>query len=152
MLVNSRHFITQKVVLTFVPGRLELHREQYIIYWLSLKPLIGAEIKFTSYSNSDRRGSLLPGWYAHISAPMSLRNHYQPIDDKLKSKAPIVREDSIGDEEDLVLESTVFFKLTQYQVWITSQFASYLAKGTKATELETKNENGSHQQHSEQHI
>ena len=78
-----------------------------------------------------------------ISAPMSLRNHYQPTDSKLKSKAPIAREDSVGGEEDLVLESTVLFKLTQYQIF---KMKSCLAKGTKATELETKNKNGSHQQ------
>ena len=61
---------------------------QRTIYYISgsrSQHAVGDEVKFTSYSNSDRRGSLLPGWYAHVNAPTALRNHYRPTGDKTNS-------------------------------------------------------------------
>jgi hypothetical protein len=116
---------------------------QRTIYYISgsrSRHAVGDEVKFTSYSNSDRRGSLLPGWYAHVNAPTALRNHYRPTGDKTKPKVPLAREESIGDEEDVLSEVGILFKLTQYQTWTTSRFASTLVKGSAATELEIKNE------------
>jgi hypothetical protein len=75
-----------------------------------------------------------------VNAPTALRNHYRPTGDKTKPKVPLAREESIGDEEDVLSEVGILFKLTQYQTWTTSRFASTLVKGSAATELEIKNE------------
>ena len=114
----------------------KLGAPQRTIYYTSgstRKHGIGDTVSFTSYSNRDNRGSLLPGWYAVVEAPVGLQALRVAEKNDSKDLQAGVTDETVN------IGTLYIFQFARYQAWLASKLASTLIKGSSSKNIE-KNE------------
>jgi hypothetical protein len=115
----------------------KLGAPQRTIYYTSgstKKHGIGDTVSFTSYSNKDNRGALLPGWYAVVEAPMGLQAISNTGSGEKKKNPREPREEKVR------MEYKYIYQFARFQSWLASKLASTLIKGSTSKKIEKENE------------